>query len=70
MPTLQQLCTIVEQSEPGATPSPLLQACAMPRSSVDLTPLPEPHGEAPFDSSWDMLLGSVADRVEVTSLAG
>ncbi len=59
MPTLQELCYIVENSGPGAVPLPLMQACALPRSSVDLVPLPEPHSEAFFDSSWEVLMAGV-----------
>lgn len=53
MTTFNDLCTSFEHS---GNESPLLRnACSRPRSAVDLRPLPEPHGEASFDSSWDAL---------------
>ncbi|HEY6896661.1 MAG TPA: hypothetical protein VI279_05315 [Rhodocyclaceae bacterium] len=53
MVTLDQLCSLSEHLD-GATDS-LRCACAAPRSPVDLRPLPEPHGEFAFDSSWEAL---------------
>ncbi len=59
MPTLQELCAIVESSGSAAVSVPLQQACALPRSTADLAPLPEPYSEAAFDSSWEVLLSGV-----------
>lgn len=64
MPTLQELCSIAESAGSGATPLPLRQACALPRSSADLAPLPEPDGEAAFDSSWEILLSGMPATAE------
>lgn len=54
MNSLNQLCSIAGLA--GGSNSPLNQACLMPRSSSDLQPLPDPHFETPFDSSWEVLL--------------
>lgn len=58
MPSLNELCALLENRGDGT--SPLLQACALPRSAADSAPLPEPHGEAAFDSSWEALLSAAS----------
>lgn len=59
MPTLHEICQIIEASGDASSESPLQHACALPRSAADLTPLPEAHSEIAFDSSWDVLLAEV-----------
>lgn len=56
MVTLDELCTIAERSGTGS--ASLRQACSLPRSAVDMAPLPEPDGESAFDSSWEALLST------------
>jgi hypothetical protein len=61
MISLNELCTL---GDPLTTSSDSLhQACAQPRTPADMTPLPEPHMEIAFDSSWEALL-SGNDAVE------
>lgn len=61
MISLNELCLF---GDPLTTSSDALhQACALPRSPADMTPLPEPHMEIGFDSSWEALL-SGNDAVE------
>jgi hypothetical protein len=54
MISFHDLCILAADAD-SATPS-LREACTQPRSSADMLPLPAPDGEAPFDSSWDVLL--------------
>lgn len=51
MVSLNELC---DRADPLNTS--LRQACAWPRSPADMTPLPEPHTDIAFDSSWEALL--------------
>ncbi|GEM_PF-2820501 len=53
MITLNELCKLASNS--NATTVSLGHACALPRSPVDMRPLPEPHCEFAFDSSWEAL---------------
>lgn len=54
MISLNELCTL---GDPLTTSSASLhQACALPRTSADMNPLPEPHMEIGFDSAWEALL--------------
>jgi hypothetical protein len=52
MVSLNELCTRTTDS---LNPS-LRQACALPRAPADMAPLPEPHADIAFDSSWEALL--------------
>lgn len=62
MITFNELCaTTVESS---AANDALRQACALPRSAGDMKPLPEPHAESGFDSSWEALLANVDQVVK------
>lgn len=54
MYTLNDICHIANLSENGS--APLRHACASPRSAADMAPLPAPHAESAFDSSWEALL--------------
>lgn len=54
--TFNELCAAAAGS-PAAN-DVLRQACALPRSAADLKPLPEPHAETNFDSSWEVLLAN------------
>ncbi len=54
MITLNELCSIADRS--GNANAALQQACALPRSTADMNPLPAPDGESGFDSSWEALL--------------
>lgn len=54
MVTFNELCNA--SAELGKTSGPLHEACALPRSPADMCPLPKPHAEVAFDSSWDALL--------------
>jgi len=54
MISLNELCDLAGPLD--TTNAPLRQACASPRSPVDMDPLPEPHLDVAFDSSWDVLL--------------
>lgn len=54
MITFSELCAVSVESL--ATNDALRQACALPRSATDMKPLPEPHAESGFDSSWEALL--------------
>lgn len=60
MVTFNELCAATAES-PAANDA-LRQACALPRSATDMKPLPEPHAESGFDSSWEALLANV-DKV-------
>jgi hypothetical protein len=51
MVSLNELCDL-----PDPPNSLLRQACALPRTPSDMNPLPEPHLDALFDSSWEALL--------------
>jgi hypothetical protein len=55
MVSLNELC---DSAAPLNTS--LRQACALPRSPADMTPLPEPHTDIAFDSSWEALLVDTA----------
>jgi len=57
MVTLNELCN--ENSVFGSSTDPLREACALPRSPEDMKPLPLPHAEEAFDSSWESLLSGV-----------
>jgi hypothetical protein len=57
MITFNELCAASAES-PAANDA-LRQACALPRSASDMKPLPEPHAESGFDSSWEALLANV-----------
>lgn len=57
MVTLNELCN--DMAGMSTANAALQQACALPRSPVDMRPLPEPHAEAPFDSSWETLLVNI-----------
>lgn len=51
--TFNDICRLLNNSE---TASVLLrQACAVPRSAVDMQALPSAHNEAPFDSAWEVV---------------
>lgn len=54
MVSLSELCNLAGPLD--TTNSSLRQACALPRSPVDMNPLPEPHLGVSFDSSWEALL--------------
>jgi hypothetical protein len=54
MITLNELCNRTAGSQ--TTSDSLRHACALPRSPVDMAPLPEPHRESSFDSAWEALL--------------
>lgn len=58
MNTLNELCAIAERT--GSASFPLRQACALPRSAADQRPLPVPHSEAAFDSSWEAVMPEAA----------
>lgn len=60
MVTFNELCAA--SAESLSANDALRQACALPRSAIDMKPLPEPHAESGFDSSWEALLAN-ADRV-------
>lgn len=51
MVSLNELCDRADPLNPS-----LQQACALPRSPADMAPLPEPHTDVAFDSSWEALL--------------
>lgn len=51
MVSLNELCDLAAPLN-----SSLQQACALPRSPADMAPLPEPHTDVAFDSSWEALL--------------
>lgn len=51
MVSLNELCGLADPLN-----SSLQQACALPRSPADMAPLPEPHTDIAFDSSWEALL--------------
>lgn len=51
MVSLNELCDLADPLN-----SSLRQACALPRSPADMAPLPEPHTDVAFDSSWEALL--------------
>jgi len=53
MLTLDGLCNLAAGST--MTTAPLREACALPRSMADARPLPAPHAEFAFDSSWEAL---------------
>lgn len=53
--SLDQICNLSDRLD-AASPA-LRQACSRPRSTADLSPLPEPHLDGAFDSSWQALLG-------------
>lgn len=53
MVSLNELCDLTAGL--GTTTTVLRQACALPRTPVDSIPLPTPHAEFPFDSSWEAL---------------
>lgn len=55
MPSLHELCQTLAESGSEHN-SPLAAACALPRTLADHRPLPESHGEAVFDSAWEILL--------------
>ena len=57
MVTLNDLCNSALES--GTATELLHQACALPRTPCDMQPLPEPHIELSFDSSWETLLAGV-----------
>jgi hypothetical protein len=57
MVTLNELCN--STSVFGSSTDPLREACALPRSPEDMKPLPLPHAEEAFDSSWETLLAGV-----------
>jgi len=54
MVSLNELCTIADPLQ-TATES-LHRACASPRTPADMNPLPDPHLDVSFDSSWEALL--------------
>lgn len=60
MITFNELCAATAES--SVANDALRQACALPRSASDMKPLPEPHAESGFDSSWEALLANV-DKV-------
>ena len=53
MITFNELCN--QTAGLHTTSASLRQACALPRSPVDMAPLPEPHREYSFDSAWEAL---------------
>ncbi len=53
MVTLNELCSLTAGLS-TTTPS-LREACSVPRSPVDMVPLPDPHQGFSFDSSWEAL---------------
>lgn len=55
MVTFNELCAATLGSSPQQD-DVLQRACALPRSAADMQPLPEPHAESSFDSSWEVLL--------------
>ena len=52
MKTLNDLCKSIPADDASES---LRQACALPRVPADMQPLPDPHAEAAFDSSWETL---------------
>jgi hypothetical protein len=61
MISFDELCRL---GDPLNTSSESLhQACSQPREAADMNPLPDPHMEIAFDSSWEALL-SGNDAVE------
>ena len=50
MLSLNELCSQADHLNPS-----LSQACALPRAPSDMAPLPEPHADVSFDSSWEAL---------------
>jgi hypothetical protein len=64
MVTLDQLCSLSENL--GTTTDSLRCACASPRSPVDMSPLPEPHEEFAFDSSWEALFAGTEVATHLT----
>lgn len=60
MVSLNELCK--NTARLSTATAALRHACALPRSPADMCPLPEPHAELPFDSSWETLF-SGTDRV-------
>jgi len=63
MTTLNELCDSMSSGEGSDL---LRQACARPRTSADMLPLPRPSAEAPFDSSWETLLEPVGGEERVS----
>jgi hypothetical protein len=61
MVSLNDLCNLTNPLDPRT--ASLRQACALPRSSADMRPLPEPHAEVAFDSSWEALFAG-SDAME------
>ncbi len=57
MLTLNDLCNSALAA--GTATESLRHACSLPRSGSDMSPLPEPHAESAFDSSWENLLAGV-----------
>ena len=57
MITFDRLCRLA--AERSALTVPLRQACALPRSPVDETPLPVPGAEFVFDSSWEAIFSEI-----------
>lgn len=54
MISLNELCNLADPLD--TSNANLRQACSLPRAPVDMSPLPEPHRDAAFDSAWEALL--------------